>query len=288
MDALYHGSIDTNHRSLRFILALCAGWFGLQQILAIFYASGYFYLASLGFSDTSISLTWLSGPVAGMFFQPFIGALSDNSTHPWGKRRPFIVAGTLVLICAMLSLAWAEEIITAFSGAPRRTSGVQDDHQRILTWGLLIFVTACISIANLAIQPVQLGLRAMIVDLVPTHQQAQAHAWVAKLNLAGSIVGYSIGSTDLTKRLSFLGQSQFQILCSLVCLNLLICVSITCYSTQEKPLQEPDCLSPPRSVRKYCISLLMSLRNLSVTRKVCAAQFFCWLAWFPVMYYMAK
>lgn len=281
---ILHQFANGSHRKrLRFILALSAGWFGLQQIFTVFFGSGYFYLASLGFSDTLISFTWLSGPIAGMLFQPVVGAMSDNCTYSWGKRRPFLVVGTFVLICAMLSTAWAEEItasLLGFSNGGQR----RDD----LFWCLYIFVNICILIANFAIQPVQMGLRALVVDLVPTHQQGQAHAWIARLTLAGSMAGYYISSIDLTKNLDFLGRSQLQVLCSVVSINLMICVLITCYCVQEERPQRLDVRTQPQSAREFLLSFFSCLENLSVTRMVCTAQFFCWLGWFPFLYYTAK
>jgi solute carrier family 45 protein 1/2/4 len=289
MSALRLQRDGSSHKSLGFIIALCAGWFGLQQIFTVFYASGYFYLASLGFSDTLISFTWLSGPIAGMFFQPFVGTLSDKCTHPWGKRRPFIVAGTAMLIASMLSLAWAEEIATAFSGAPvreaRAPGGQEED---VLSWELYVFATVCTVAANFSIQPVQLGLRAMIVDLVPSQQQAQAHAWVSKVNLAGSIAGYGIGAVDLRQNLRFLGETQLQILCALVSLNLVVCISITCYLVQEKRPSKLEFEGHRQSARTSALSILGYLRDFPVTRQVCLAQIFCWLAWFPFLFYFAK
>lgn len=283
MDRLCDDPEASKHKSLGFILTLSAGWFGLQQIFTVFFGSGYFYLASLGFRDTTISLMWLSGPSAGLFFQPLIGAMSDHCTHPWGQRRPFVVVGTLVLICAMLSLAWAEEITTAFSPAPRwDIASAKEQHHHALSWGLSTLVTASIMVANFAIQPVQLGLRAMATDLVPIHQQAQAQAWIARLNLMGSLVGYGIGSADLSGKLSFLGNTQFQTLCSLVSINLAICVSITCSLSQGR--RSAPLLSPKKPRRPF----LVRLRELTVVRRVCVAQVFCWLAWFPFLYNIAK
>jgi solute carrier family 45 protein 1/2/4 len=284
-DSLSHPTDVSNRKSFSFVLTLCAGWFGLQQVFTVFFGSGHFYLRSLGFSDVLISFTWLSGPIAGMFFQPVVGAMSDNCSHPWGKRRPFILTGTLILVCAMLLTAWAEEITTILSGISRSGNVLDDQHRGDLFWDLLIFVNVCILAANLAIQPVQMGLRALIVDLIPTHQQGQAHAWIARLNLAGSIVGYGMGSVDLTKAFGFLGQSHFQTLCSLVCITLALCISITCYFVQEtRPKQLLDFAHQPN----YFSSSFRCLKKLDVTRSVCLAQFFCWLAWFPFLYYTAK
>jgi solute carrier family 45 protein 1/2/4 len=279
----------TNRMSFSFILALCAGWFGLQQVFTIFMGSGHFYLRSLGFSDVLISFTWLSGPIAGMVFQPVVGAMSDNCSHSWGKRRPFILIGTFALVCAMVSIAWAKEFTTAISGVNSDGSGLNHRHRDDLSWDLLIFVNVFILVANFAIQPVQMGLRALVVDLVPTHQQGQAHVWIARLNLVGSIVGYGIGSVDLTRVFGFRGQSHFQTLCSFVSINLVVCVSITCYFGREtRPKQHVNFTHQMQYRQKNFSSFLRCLRKLDVTRRVCLAQFFCWLAWFPFLYYTAK
>lgn len=42
--------------------------------------------------------------------QPVIGVLADRSKSRWGRRRPFMLAGCVVSVFAMMLLAWAREV----------------------------------------------------------------------------------------------------------------------------------------------------------------------------------
>ena len=41
------------------------------------------------------------GLIIAMFVQPLAGAISDRSTHPLGRRRPFMIVGTLGVFVAL-------------------------------------------------------------------------------------------------------------------------------------------------------------------------------------------
>lgn len=71
-------------------------------------------------------------------------------------------------------------------------------------WSLLIFINHCILTVNFAIQPVQMGLRSLLFDLVPPEQQIEINAWAARSALGGNVIGYSISSFDLPKYLGFI------------------------------------------------------------------------------------
>jgi len=46
--------------------------------------------------------------------QPIVGSLSDNSTSRFGRRRPFLLAGSLAVVSAFICIGWTKEIIGLF------------------------------------------------------------------------------------------------------------------------------------------------------------------------------
>jgi Na+/melibiose symporter-like transporter len=48
--------------------------------------------------NTNLDMLVLTGLVVGMLAQPVAGAFSDCCSLSWGRRRPFILAGTLILL----------------------------------------------------------------------------------------------------------------------------------------------------------------------------------------------
>ena len=51
--------------------------------------------APLELKNTYLATIRVIGLAVAMTVQPLSGMLSDRSTHPMGRRRPFIVGGTL-------------------------------------------------------------------------------------------------------------------------------------------------------------------------------------------------
>jgi solute carrier family 45, member 1/2/4 len=45
---------------------------------------------------------------------PVVGAVTDRSTSRWGRRRPFMVWGSLIVSAGLLLLGWTEEIVGFF------------------------------------------------------------------------------------------------------------------------------------------------------------------------------
>uniref|UniRef100_A0A453Q5T8 Sucrose transport protein SUT4 n=1 Tax=Aegilops tauschii subsp. strangulata TaxID=200361 RepID=A0A453Q5T8_AEGTS len=57
------------------------------------------YIQTLGIDHAMASFIWLCGPITGFVVQPCVGVWSDKCRSKYGRRRPFILAGC-VLICA--------------------------------------------------------------------------------------------------------------------------------------------------------------------------------------------
>lgn len=48
---------------------------------------------------------------------PLVGALADKSKSRWGRRRPFMVGGSVVVAMCLLTLGWAKEIVQSLIGS---------------------------------------------------------------------------------------------------------------------------------------------------------------------------
>lgn len=72
------------------------------------------YLLSLGLSKGQTSLVWVAGPLSGLIVQPIVGVLADESTSKWGRRRPIIVVGSILVACSLLALGFTKEIVASF------------------------------------------------------------------------------------------------------------------------------------------------------------------------------
>lgn len=59
-------------------------------------------------------MVWLAGPISGMIVQPVIGVMADSSTSKWGRRRPIIVAGSIIVALSLLTMGFTKEIVAYF------------------------------------------------------------------------------------------------------------------------------------------------------------------------------
>lgn len=75
------------------------------------------YVQLLGIPHTWAAFIWLCGPISGLFVQPIVGYYSDNCTSRFGRRRPFIAAGTALVAVAVFLIGFAADIGRA-SGDP--------------------------------------------------------------------------------------------------------------------------------------------------------------------------
>lgn len=72
------------------------------------------YLLSLGLSKSRLSLVWVAGPLSGLVMQPIIGMMSDKSRSKHGRRRPYMLGGSLAVVICYLILGWTQEIVAFF------------------------------------------------------------------------------------------------------------------------------------------------------------------------------
>lgn len=72
------------------------------------------YLLQLGLTKSKLSLVWIAGPLSGLIMQPIVGIMADKSTSKWGRRRPVMVGGTVIVSICLLILGWTKEIVATF------------------------------------------------------------------------------------------------------------------------------------------------------------------------------
>lgn len=135
---------------------------------------------------------------------------------------------------------------------------------------------------------VQAAIRAFIVDNAPTHQQEDANAWAGRMTGVGNIVGYIAGYVDLPKRSGgYLGNTQFKVLCIISSFALCVTVLVSISFIRERDPRPEGPAPSNKGVISFFRQVFRSTKNLSPQiRRVCEAQFFSWISWFPFLFYM--
>lgn len=106
----------------------------------------------------------IAGACALIVF-PLTGALSDRTTSRFGRRKPWILAGTLLFAASLVALALQTTLV-----------GIG------ITWSLAIS-GFCMASA---------GITAMIADQVPVDQRGFVSAWVSAPQAIGTVLGLAL------------------------------------------------------------------------------------------------
>ncbi|KAL2883808.1 hypothetical protein SGCOL_000956 [Colletotrichum sp. CLE4] len=281
--------ISQKHNSLKLsgLLLLTFPSLGLQVCWFLLTSSGTPYLISLSIPKSIISLVWVTGPVSGAFAQPILGVLSDESQHTWGRRKPFIVGGSLCATIFLLALAYSEEL-TAWTWS--FSSDVSDNSAHLPTQVLAVF---CVIVTTFALQTYAVGVRALIVDNSPPSQQTVAASWAMRWNVLGNVVLSSIGFVDAQWSLTGANSNaRFKILALAVAACTFTTVGLTCYFITDQYATTPRGRQVSFARRSWSIISPTGLAKRwnkipPRSRRVCEIQFWAWAGWFPVLYYMS-
>jgi len=92
---------------------------GVQIFWSVEMSYGSPYLLSLGLSKSHMAIVFLAGPLSGLVMQPLIGVMADGCTSRWGRRRPYMMIGTILCVLAMLLLGWTKWVAQWFTSNVR-------------------------------------------------------------------------------------------------------------------------------------------------------------------------
>lgn len=163
-------------------------------------------------------LVWIMGPLSGLIVAPVIGVLSDRCTWRLGRRRPFIILGSVFSIVGMLIFANVIAITKGQLFIARLLA--------VFAFGLLDFSTNVIMFPS----------RALLGDLLPTYQQHDAQSAAAVIASIGEVCAgaYIYSLKDAVTNISRI----FTIASILVAVS----SSISIYFCQETPLTSSSSL----------------------------------------------
>lgn len=240
---------------------------GLQFVWSIEQAYINVYLLELGITKSSLSLIWLAGPICGLIVQPIIGVLSDHSTSSRGRRRPFMIGGSLCAAFGLIVFAWAREFAKPLGVSP--------------VW----VAVANVLLIDVAVNACQACSRALIVDMFSASRQADANGWAGRMSSVGHLISHILGSLDLTK-LGFGSQMKSaSVLCSVI---LILCVVITSTAVKERILIKSGLRKNSYSAGIIDLTSQLWQTTLSldpVLKSIFKVQVLAWYGWFTFLFY---
>ncbi|KAL3419030.1 General alpha-glucoside permease 2 [Phlyctema vagabunda] len=234
------------------------------------------YLLALGLTKSKTSLVWIAGPLSGLIMQPIVGVISDRSRSKYGRRRPFMVLGSLLVAACLMVLGWTKEIVATFV--------VDEEARKTCTIALAVL---SIYAVDFAINAVQSCCRSLIVDSLPIPKQQAGSAWASRMASVGHLIGYIIGTMDLVRIFgTSMGDTQFKKLTLVAAFGLLFAVGITSWAVTERVLISNKGSEREAGGIKIITKIFKATMQLPPRiQAICWAQFWSWIGWFPFLFY---
>lgn len=163
----------------------------------------------LGDKERNLPMVFVWGTLIAVLVHPYSGALSDRIRSRMGRRRPFLLAGTVVNLIALMYMATTDSLMAMTLA--------------------FIFVQAANNFANAP-------YTAIIADKVPADQRGVASGWFGLMNTLGSITGAAVAGLLLDKTVP-VEQYKHQLLVvyGLICLVQTAAVLLTWWKVKEEP-----------------------------------------------------
>lgn len=92
------------------ILNMNVGFFGIQYSFGLQQSNMSPIYRYLGADEATLPLLWLAGPMTGLLVQPIIGAMSDRTLSPRGRRTPYFLIGAVLCSLALLAMPFSRTL----------------------------------------------------------------------------------------------------------------------------------------------------------------------------------
>ncbi|CBF83623.1 hypothetical protein AN2982.2 [Aspergillus nidulans FGSC A4] len=183
--------------------------------------------------------------------------IADRSRSKWGRRRPFMIGGSLIVTVCLLVLGWTTEIVGVFVKDAEKAASVT------------------IALAVLSIYAVDFAINVAS----STSMCSELNRRYVTYTLATSWVRVGIFGTAL-------GDTQFKQMTVIAALALLGAIAVTSYSVKERILITARDSDGKAGAFQVVTQLFRTTMDLPPRiQAICWAQFWAWIGWFPFLFY---
>jgi maltose/moltooligosaccharide transporter len=259
--------------SIAQIFYMSFGFMGIQFGFALQNGNASGILQNYGAHVEQLSWFWLVAPLTGMIVQPIIGYYSDKTWNRLGRRKPYILVGTILCCIALLLL-------------PNSANFFQVKSALMIGAGMLMVMDASI---NIAMEP----FRALVADCLPDSQNTLGFSIQTFLIGIGAVLGswlpYMMHEFWGVSASAPQGMVANNVTYSFYvgAVVFLICILITILFSKEYPPAEYAAYHGESSEKETKFShIFKDFKNMPNTMKQLGlVQFFSWFALFTMWVY---
>ena len=255
-------------------ISFAIGFFGLQFAWQMRIILSGPVTEELGASPFIFGLIWLAGPFTGMVVQPLIGALSDKTRTPLGRRRPYLLGGALLSALALWAFPNSASITNWLSSVT---------HLDFAPWAALLFAAIMIWILDACVNIAQGPYRALVPDVVPQEQHSIANSYISLAIGLGSVV--AAGTAPFLKW-AFNYQMPINAQFIMAALAFSLGMIWTCMAIKERNMAKQE------NKQEDKFNFIQSLKDFFALSpevgKICWMQFFTWIGNMCMMIYFTQ
>ncbi|MBE7708849.1 MAG: SLC45 family MFS transporter [Cyanobacteria bacterium SIG32] len=267
-------SIIKKFNTMQF-LNFALGFFGLQFAWQMRIILSGPVTESLGASPFLYGLIWLAGPFTGMVVQPIVGALSDKTISPFGRRRPYLLGGAIIASIALWIFPNSQNVAVALESA----TGIE-----LPIWMGLLVAAIMIWIIDACINVAQGPYRALIPDVVPQEQHSVANSYISLAIGLGSVV--AAGMAPFLKW-AFNFQMSINAQFIMGALAFTLAMLWTCITIKEHNIEKKE-----QETKDENVNFLTALKEFFAmspeVSKICLMQFFTWIGTMCMMIFFTQ
>ena len=223
--------------SLARIFAVCAGSASVDLIIAV----GGAYFAPVLYDGDVVSgeygsMLLVFSPLLVLVFQNYLGSASDRCSFRWGRRKPFILALTVLFLLGLTLFPFADDLTNL------------SDNSRVQQWIFIVTILTSTTLIDFNVLSIQVPLRAFLLDVLLPQQVVTGNLVYPMLALLGATVGFGIGSVNWSSIFGLSNSLSIQL--KFVCgFSILITISLTlitlCSVKEQLPQQDGEVKQGP-------------------------------------------
>jgi len=92
------------------IVNMNIGFFGIQYSFGLQQGNMSPIYRYLGADEANLPFLYLAGPITGLIVQPIIGAMSDRTLSPRGRRTPYFLVGAILCSLALFAMPFSRSL----------------------------------------------------------------------------------------------------------------------------------------------------------------------------------
>jgi maltose/moltooligosaccharide transporter len=92
------------------IVNMNIGFFGIQYSFGLQQGNMSPIYRYLGADEASLPFLYLAGPITGLIVQPIIGAMSDRTLSPRGRRTPYFLIGAILCSISLFAMPFSRAL----------------------------------------------------------------------------------------------------------------------------------------------------------------------------------